>query len=287
MNSTLLAVLVAGLFATSLVVMFLCFAGHLKDFEFKSKLQGPAVPPVLFVAAIVFVVGLFFTRLVPVALALAVLTYAIPLVYQQSRKQKETLERMDAIAVFAQSLADSVSGGNSLTAALQVAAHNPPTAIADSVKRLRLQLESEPFESCLMQFADEVNHAAADRLVAHLIQANKFAGGRLSMMLRRVSQVLNDYIVTSRKIETSRRRQEFEIKGLSFILVGLMLLLLLTAPDMLEVFSRDWSGQIKLTVVFGLVFSGWFFANKYTRALHEHDFRIKRAADANGLGDSS
>jgi len=277
MTSALIVAGIVALFATGIVGVVLSLFGRLNvDELFVGSSSKTSISVSLFGISILgFVLALLLTKLVPVAIALSVLIILVPNLYKAHQFQQLELKKMEATAAFAQSLADSVGGGQDLQGALQTASTNPPKAIGRELRQLRASLLTKSFDDSILRFVADVDNPAADLLGAHLLQSSNFAGGRLAAALRRVSEKLNEYILTQKKVTTSRRKQEFEIRGLTLLLVSFMILILLMAPEMLEIYRRDFVGQIKLSIVFGLALLGWVFASKFGEMLRQQQFQLK------------
>lgn len=277
MNSNLFTIAIIAFVFTSSLSLFVLLIGNFipdKFFSYHSVSNTKIIAIFLFTFVIVF----YITKLIPLALAVASLTIMVPYLISKQKEQQLTLKRMESIAIFAQSIADGVGGGHDLQAAVISASSMPPDAILEEVKRLKFSIHARPFDECIVNFVNDVSNPAADLLGAHLLQASTFASGRLAPALRKVSTSLNDYILTQKKLVTSRRKQEFEVRGLTILFVSFMALILIFAPDMFKTYSDNYVGQLKLALVFGLVFLGWFLAGKYTEVLKFQDFKLNREA---------
>ncbi len=272
--TTLLVAFLAALAASGVLLAVYTLRGFaLPTFQVGSD-QFVGKQAVAF-ALVAFCLVFFLSKLVSLSLAAAAVSYLIPLLYQEKKSQERVTEKMEAIAAFAQALADSVGGGNSISAAIAIAAQNPPAAIAGPLRTFRSRLRSEGFETSVRALVEDLDSPAGDILGAHLLQANSFSVGNLTRAIRRVSATLHDYILTNKKIVTSRRKQEFEIKGLTLILLAMIVFLFILSPSMLDVYSRDVLGELKLMSVFMLAAGGWLVANRLTQRTDQGQFMLK------------
>jgi|GEM_PF-5669190 len=231
------------------------------------------------IAVAVFVIALLITGLISLSVAAAISVFLIKSLIEKRKEMKRTESRVESIAIFSQSLADSISGGKSISAAINSIAKNPPKVISEEIKSLQINLStSNRFEEAMKQFVVDVDDPAADLLAAHLIQADTHATANLASSMRNISESLNEYIINNRKISTGRRKQEFEIKGLSVVVVVMIILLSTMAPDLLDVYKRGILGELKLSLVFGCVFAGWVLVDKLTQGVNKSAFTLRKGA---------
>lgn len=265
------------LFSSGVAGFILTLLGYRFELNRKSLHGDVNISSVMIIlSAAMFVTIFLVTGLVSLSLAAGAAVFLTQSLFSKQKVRKVKEERVEAVAIFAQSLSDSIGGGKSVSVAMKTAAVSPPKPIHVEVKRLQINLSTGTFEDAVEQFVRDVDDPAGDLLGAHLLQANEYATANLAETMRTIAETLNEYIITSKKVATGRRQQEFEIKGLSVLLVVMIVGLFLMAPDLLDVYKRDIGGEFKLVIVFGCAVAGWILTDRLTESLNKSDFVLKQ-----------
>ena len=119
------------------------------------------------------------TRWVAVAVGVLVLVIGYDRLFGGTRRTREAIERLDALANWTESLRDMVASGVALPEAL-------PASVPASAPSIRPQLASladrlaarEPIEAALRGLADDLDDGGADLIIAALILDVRAQGPR-------------------------------------------------------------------------------------------------------------
>lgn len=220
-----------------------------------TTIAGPQARRRLAIAVGVGVVVGVVTRW-PVAVAASVaLIYLWPTMFGAGKMAAGQIERLDALAVWTESLRDSIAGSVGLEDAIKHSVTAAPVAIQPPLQRLARQLQSRvPLTIALASFSDEFEDASSDLVIAALILNSKLRGPGLVATLSALAVAAREEIDMRRRVEESRkglRRAAATIVAATAVFAGGVVL-----------FSREYvapygtpAGQVMLMIVLG-VFAG-------------------------------
>ena len=197
-------------------------------------------------------VGITVTTGWPVAgLWVGALGFAAPSLLGVNQRRAREVERIEAVAVWAEMLRDQAAAGADLVQAVQVSAGHAPPALAQPVARLAIRLRRQPPEEAFREFSREVGDPTADLVAAALTVA--FSG-----QARRVGEVLATLAVSAReqasmrlRIERDRKRVRTVARGTGAVVVGWTVLVYLISGRFFATYST-FTGQLVLLLVGGL-----------------------------------
>ena len=188
----------------------------------------------------------------PVAgLWVGALGFAGPSLLGVSRRRARDVERIEAVATWAEMLRDQAAAGADLVQAVQVSAGHAPPALAQPVARLAIRLRRQSPEEAFHSFALEVADPTADLVAAALTVA--FTG-----QARRVGDVLASLAVSAReqasmrlRVERDRARVRTVARGTAAVVIGWTVLVYVISGRFFATYST-FTGQLVLMFVGGL-----------------------------------
>lgn len=188
----------------------------------------------------------------PVAGAwMAALGYGLPSLLGIGARRTRDVERIEAIATWAEMLRDQAAAGADLAQALQVSAGHAPPAIAQPVARLAIRLRRQPPAEALTAFSAEVGDPTADLVARALTVA-------LAGQARRVGDVLATLAASAReqasmrlRIERDRARVRTVARATGGVVLGWTVLVYVISGRFFSTYSSV-TGQLVLLLVGGL-----------------------------------
>jgi Flp pilus assembly protein TadB len=242
MNPLWMAVIVAGL-VSGLVVLV---AGLIPDTEPSRppstflvgarRLVGAGLPsPGLHLRHVVIVLaaagltgGWWYTGIPAVGLVAAAGIGGIPWLFGAARAETATMNRLRGVEAWTRRLSDLVRTGAGLHQAIIVSAIEPPAAIADDLAALAADLHADqPTAAALQAFADRLNDASSDEVIAALLLSTHQRGPRLAEVLDRISEGMAELITMRLEVASSRTDARIATQLLSAItLIGLGVLVI-------------------------------------------------------------
>ena len=188
----------------------------------------------------------------PVAgLWVGALGFAGPSLLGVNRRRARDVERIEAVATWAEMLRDQAVAGADLAQAVQVSAGHAPPALAEPVARLAIRLRRQSPEEAFRAFALEVADPTADLVAAALTVA--FTG-----QARRVGDVLATLAVSAReqasmrlRVERDRARVRTVARSTGAVVIGWTVLVYLISGRFFATYSTL-TGELVLTVIGGL-----------------------------------
>ena len=187
------------------------------------------------------------------ALAAAIFGWAGPTLVGAHARRRREVERIEAVARWAEQLRDTMSAAAGLHEALGVTARVAPLAIRPEVQDLAVALRHEPLTVALRRFAARLDNPAGDQVAVALILAAERHGARLSDVLSRVAAASRAEVALRLRIEAQRARTYSQARLISGVIVGVVLTYVALNRAYLAPFGTP-AGQLMLAVVCGL----WF-----------------------------
>lgn len=166
---------------------------------------------------------------------------------------KPVIAKLEAIASWTEMLRDTLAGAAGLGQALTATGGIAPLAIRGPVRALAAGLASgTPLPASLLRFAEEVDDAAADVVVASLLMAATERAQRLGDLLGALAISTREEIAMRQRVEAARASARSAVRTVTGFSVGLFALMAAFAHRYLAPYSSV-SGQVVLGVV-GVVF---------------------------------
>lgn len=183
----------------------------------------------------------------------AIVTSAVvglPYLLGSEKVAARAILRVEAIEEWTRRLADVLATGVGLEQALQASAATSPTPISREVGALSARFSARwTTEQALRSFADDLDDAAGDFVVASLLLASRRRGPGLSSVLTAAAGSVADEVASRRKVEAERARPRSTARLVTLITLGVSAALMLNG-SYLEPYS-DGLGQLVLLAIAG------------------------------------
>jgi Flp pilus assembly protein TadB len=138
------------------------------------------------------------------ALVLPLAVFALPTLLARS-ESAVTIERMSGMAEWVRGLAGVMTAGQSIEGAIVVSLKSAPAAIRPEVARLVYRLRAHwSTPMALRAFANDLNDATGDKIVAALLMGVAKRGDGLARVLVGLSEATADDVRVRREIESER-----------------------------------------------------------------------------------
>ncbi len=200
---------------------------------------------------------LVLTRWVAVAAGVGLLAGCWSALFGGSRRAHASIDQLEALATWTESLRDMVATGIALPEALPTStvAAAPPLQqhLLALVDRLRTR---EPVADALLRFADDLDDPAADLIVAALVLNARAQGRQLKAVLSAIARSARAELEVRRRIEAERRATRRGVQIVVAVTVVMALGLVFLNPVYVEPY-RTVAGQVVLAVVVALFGSGF------------------------------
>lgn len=210
--------------------------------------------PLAVVAALLV---LLLTRWTVLALATGALVFFAPALFGGGASEKRSIARIEGLAAWTESLRDTIAGAVGLEQAIPATASAAAPSIRPQLVNLadRLRVRT-PMPAALQAFADELDDASADLIVAALILNSQLRGPGLRDVLTSLAASARNELEMRRRVlagRASTRRSVQIVTGISVVFVlGLAL------------FNRSYVapygspvGQLVLLLVLGFFAAGF------------------------------
>ena len=139
------------------------------------------------------------------AVAGAVFGFTAPTLLGARARRRREVERIEAVARWAEQLRDTMSAAAGLHEAIGVTARVAPLPIRTEVQELAARLRQAPLPGALRCFASQLACPAGDQVAVALILASERHGARLSDVLSRVAAASRAEASLRLRIEAQRR----------------------------------------------------------------------------------
>lgn len=200
---------------------------------------------------------LLLTRWPVLAVAVGFLVFFGPLLLGGIAAERRSIARLEGLAAWTESLRDTIAGAVGLEQAIPATAYAASPAIKphliDLSDRLRVRT---PLPTALQQFADELDDASADLIIAALMLNARLRGPGLREVLGSLAKSSREELEMRRRISAQRASTRRSVQ----IVVGVTVLFVVG----LAVFNRGYVepydspiGQVVLLVILGLFAAGF------------------------------
>jgi len=161
------------------------------------------------------------------------------------------LALVEAIATWTEQVRDAMSAANGLEQALAATVELAPDAIAAAVSRLALRSEVESLPDALRRFAEELDHALSDFVVAALLTADAHEARELGALLGLLADTARDEVRMRIRVWVARARTRTATRMIGTVVVVMVVGLLVFDRPYLEPYDAP-GGQVVLGVVMSL-----------------------------------
>lgn len=160
------------------------------------------------------------TRWPVAALALGFAGFMAPSLVGGGAARKAHLDRVEAIASWAEMLRDTMAGSGGLEQSIMATAGVAPMPIRAEVLRLAAQLERERLAPSLRLFADDIDDPAGDLVVAALVLAADKSPKKLGELLGRLAHAARAEVNMRLRVEASRARTRTSVRVITIFTTG-------------------------------------------------------------------
>lgn len=193
------------------------------------------------------------------ALAAVTMILAWPALMGGARQERQQAERLEALALWTESLRDTIAGAVGLEQAVIATSRAAPAPIAEEIvtlaDRLRVRV---PLPTALHRLADDLNDASADLVVAALLLNSRLRGPGLRQVLTALADSVRAEVEMRGRVTAGRAATRRSVQ----IVVGVTLVFVLGLrtfnPGYVEPYQHP-AGQIVLVIVVGFFAAGFFW----------------------------
>jgi tight adherence protein B len=197
------------------------------------------------------------TRWPMAALMFGMAGFMAPSLVGGSAARQTQLDRVEAMAAWAEMLRDTMAGAGGLEQSILATAAVAPLAIRPEVIRLAARLERERLAPSLREFADEIDHPSGDLVVAALLLAADKSPKRLGDLLGRLATSARADVNMRLRVDAGRSRTRTSVRMITGFTTGFAAFLLIFNRPYLRPYD-SLVGQAILGVI-GLCFGGAFW----------------------------
>lgn len=175
----------------------------------------------LLIGLAVLLVVLVVTGWIVLAVVLGALVAFWDRLFGGVREERAAIQRAEGLASWIESLRDTIAGAVGLEQAIPATAVNAAPSIRPAlnllVDRLRVR---EPLPDSLMKFADDLDDASADLVVAALVLNSRLRGPGLRDVLTALATSARDELDVRRRVESSRRSTRRSVQVVTGVIVA-------------------------------------------------------------------
>ena len=192
----------------------------------------------------------------------AALVLAGPALFGGARAEKRAANRIEAVAVWTESLRDTIAGAVGLEQAVLATAASPPPAIAADLRALASRLRVRtPLPVALRRFADDLDDPSADLIVATLILNSRLRGPGLRDVLTSLAESARAELEMRGRVTAGRASTRRSVQIVVVVTVVFVFGLVQFNPEYVEPYGTS-TGQLVLLIVAGLFAAGFFWLRR-------------------------
>lgn len=199
---------------------------------------------------------LLLTRWLVAALACGALIVLWDKLFGGSREEKLGIAKIEALAAWTESLRDTVAGAIGMEQAIPASAYAAAPAIqADLMTlsdRLRVRM---PLPEALQRFAEEIDDASADLIIAALILNSRLRGPGLRDVLTSLSTSARAELEMRQRVNAGRRSTRRSVQIVVGVTIAFVLVLAIFNREYVEPYGTP-VGQIVLLVILAIFAAG-------------------------------
>jgi tight adherence protein B len=191
------------------------------------------------------------------AILLGAVGFLLPTLVGGRAAQMAKIERVEAIAAWAEMLRDTMAGAGGLEQSIIACSGVAPMPIRREVLGLAARLEREKLAPALREFANELDDPTGDLVVAALVLAADKSPKRLGALLGMLAQSARAEVNMRLRVEASRARTRTSVRVVTISTVVFVLGLIVLNRRYLDPYD-SLVGQSVMALV-GLCFGGAFY----------------------------
>ncbi|HJY26256.1 MAG TPA: type II secretion system F family protein [Actinomycetes bacterium] len=249
--------------------------------------QRRSISSRLALAAIAGLVTLLLTRWIVLAAGIALLVLYGDQIVGSAAMERVRLARLEALAIWTESLRDSIAGAIGLEQAIPSSAAVAPPVLRPTLNLLvdRLRIRT-PLPDALLAFADDLDDASADVVVSALVLNARLRGPGLRDVLTALAISTREELDMRRRIEAGRRSIRRSVRIVMTIVLGVVGLLAVFNDDYVAPYD-DLLGQAVLVLVSGMFLAGLLWLRKLARPVEVQRFLLDSSVGQQPVIDGS
>jgi Flp pilus assembly protein TadB len=170
--------------------------------------------------------------------------------------ERAGIARIEALAAWTESLRDTVAGAVGLEQAIPATAYAASPVISDELMTLSDRLRVRvPLPVALQRFAEDMDDASADLIIAALILNSRLRGPGLREVLSSLSESARAELDMRQRVNAGRRSTRRSVQIVIGVTVGFITLLAVFNPGYVAPYSTP-VGQAVMLVVIGFFAAG-------------------------------
>ena len=191
------------------------------------------------------------------AVGAAALVIAWPALFGGQRHEQRQIAQLEALAIWTESLRDTVAAHASLEQAIPATAAHAPPLIRPALARLVGQIKARvPMDQALLQLAAEMDDPSADLVIAALILNVRRRGDRLAGVLTGLARAARDELDLRRRVSAGRVELRRGVQIVVAVTVTFAVFLAVFGGDYIKPYDTP-VGQAALLVVIGIFVAGF------------------------------
>ncbi len=212
------------------------------------------------------IITLLVTQWLVMAVAIGMLVAYWDRLVGGGGEERVAILRLEALAVWTESLRDTIAGAVGLEQAIPSSVDATPPILRPPlnllVDRLRIR---EPLPDALLAFADDLDDPSADTVVAALVLNARLRGPGLRDVLTALADSTREELDMRRRIESGRRSVRRSVRIVLGIVLGVVGLIVVLNDSYVEPYDGP-VGQVVLLVVVGLFLAGLLWLRKLAKS---------------------
>ena len=208
---------------------------------------------------------LLVTRWVVAAVATGLLILFWDALFGGAGAEKRGIAKIEALAAWTESLRDTVAGAVGLEQAIPATAYAASPVIAGELStmadRLRVRV---PLPVALQRFAEEMDDASADLIIAALILNSRLRGPGLREVLTSLSESARAELDMRQRVSAGRRSTRRSVQIVVGVTLTFVFGLRIFNPGYVEPYGSP-VGQVVLLVVIGVFAAGVMWLRRLSR----------------------
>ncbi|MDP9820657.1 type II secretion system F family protein [Nocardioides massiliensis] len=240
------------------------------------RAAGTRIP----IAVGVALLTLVLTQWVVLAAAIGVLIFFAPALVGGAASEKAAIAKIEGLAAWTESLRDTIAGAVGLEQAIPATAYAAAPSVAGHLGVLadRLRVRT-PLPVALQRFADDLDDASADLIVAALILNARLRGPGLRDVLSSLAESAREELEMRRRVSASRASTRRSVQLVIAITVLFVFGLAIFNRSYVEPYNTP-LGQVVLLAILALFAAGFL----WMRRLSAFDLpeRFLRSAETTG-----
>lgn len=201
---------------------------------------------------------------------------SVPLMRPEGHSATDEIAKVEAIATWTEQIRDTMNASAGLQQSLVATAANGPLVIKRELSNFARRAPRGDLASALRDLRSDLDHPAADLVIAGLLSATELDAGRLVPLLSRLASSIRDEAQMRVRVEVSRARIRTSMKIVGFFVAITMGMMVVTGKDLLSGY-RSATGQIWLLVVGGVVVLAVWSTRKLAQVPQPERFVARKA----------